>query len=93
MKHEQRIQSMNNENGRSTKTCYNNHVSISVDDSDFTGTIQIIGHFGASISVDREINLPKGKKIRMTFKDNMQKDVKSAEVVWSDLSGFGAKFI
>jgi hypothetical protein len=84
---------MNSENGRSTKTCYNNDVSISVDDSDFTGTIQIMGHYGASVSVDREINLPKGKKILMTFKDNNKKDVKSAEVVWSDLSEFGAKFI
>ncbi len=84
---------MPSKNGRSTKTCFNNDVSISVDDSDFTGTIQIIGHYGASISVDRQINLPKGKKIRMTFRDNKQKDVKSAEVVWSDLSGFGAKFI
>ena len=84
---------MNSKNGRSTKKCYNTDVTFSVDDLDYTGTIQIIGHYGANISVDRQINLPKGKKISMIFTDNNQKDVKSAEVAWSDLSGFGAKFI
>ena len=93
MKHQQWTQPMNSKIGRSTKKCYNTDVTFSVDDLDYTGTIQILGHFGASVSVDKQINLPKGKKISMIFTDNNTKDVKGAVVVWSDLSGFGAKFI
>jgi len=84
---------MENEDDISTIECCSSNVTFSVDDSDYTGTILNIGHYGASVSVDGRLCLPKGKKIRMTFVDNNKQDVKRAEVVWSDLSGFGAKFI
>jgi len=84
---------MENEDDISTIDCCSSNVTFSVDDSDYSGTILTIGHYGASVSVDGTLRLPKGKKIRMTFVGNAKQDVKNAEVVWSDLSGFGAKFI
>jgi len=84
---------MENEDDISTIECCSTNVTFSVDDSNYTGTILNIGRYGASVSVDGKLCLPKGKKILITFDDNSKKDVKSAEVVWSDLSGFGAKFI
>lgn len=84
---------MENEDDISTIECCSSNVTFSVDDSDYTGTILNIGRYGVSVSVDGKHSLPKGKKVRMTFNGNSKKDVKSAKVVWSDLSGFGAKFI
>ncbi|NNL42337.1 MAG: PilZ domain-containing protein [Desulfobacterales bacterium] len=84
---------MENEEDISTIECCSSNVTFSVDDSDYTGTILNIGRYGVSVSVDGKLLLPKGKKIHMTFDDKSKKDVKSAEVAWSDLSGFGAKFI
>ena len=60
---------------------------------DYAGTIQNIGNYGASISVHIPLKISAGKKIQMTILSDNQEDVKSARVVWSDESGFGAKFI
>jgi len=84
---------MENEDDISTIECCSTNVTFSVDDSDYSGTILDIGRYGVSVSVDGKLCLTKGKRLRMTFDDNSKKDVKSAEVVWSDLSEFGAKFI
>ncbi len=77
----------------SRTTCCCNDIDFSVDEFDYNGTLQIIGHYGASVKINRQLDLPKGKKIRMTIMDNSHKEVKNAEVVWSDVSEFGVKFI
>ena len=66
---------------------------FSVDDHDYAGTIQNMGNYGASVSVTKPLKIPEGKKIRITILSDNQEDVRSAEVVWSDESGFGAKFV
>jgi hypothetical protein len=76
-----------------TMICYNRNVTFSVDDTVYAGIIQIIGNYGTTISVRNPLNLSKGKKIWINMLSQKQKEVKSAEIVWSDESGFGAKFL
>ena len=73
--------------------CYNRDVTFSVDDTVYAGRIQLISNYGATISARNPLNLSKGKRIWINILSQKQKEVKSAEVVWSDESGFGAKFL
>ena len=73
--------------------CYNRDVTFLVDGTIYAGTIQNIGNYGLTISPRNPITIPEGKKIRINILSQNQKDVKSAEIVYSDESGFGAKFI
>jgi hypothetical protein len=68
-------------------------VTFSVDGNDYVGTIQNMGHYGASVSVNKSLKIPEGKKIRISILNDNQEEMKIAEVVWSDETGFGAKFI
>ena len=76
-----------------TMICYNRNVTFLVDDTVYAGIIQIIGNYGTTISARNPLNLSKGKKIWINILSQKQKEVKSAEIVWSDESGFGAKFL
>ena len=76
-----------------TTICYNRNVTFSVDDTVYAGIIQIIGNYGTTISARNPLNLSKGKKIWINILSQKHKEVKSAEIVWSDESGFGAKFL
>jgi len=76
-----------------TTICYNRNVTFLVDDTVYAGIIQIIGNYGTTISARNLLNLSKGKKIWINILFQKQKEVKSAEIVWSDESGFGAKFL
>ena len=73
--------------------CYNRDVTFFVDDTIYAGTIQNIGNYGVTIFPKNPINIPEGKKIRINILSQNKKDVKSAEIVYSDESSFGAKFI
>ena len=84
---------MKNKRKTSKKTCCNRDVTFSVNDTDYAGTIQNIGNYGASVLTNNPLKIPEGKKIHMSILNNNQEDMKSAEIVWSDESGFGAKFI
>ena len=75
------------------RTICNRDVTFSVDGDVYAGTIQNMGNYGASVSADKPHNIPEGKKIRMTILCDNQEEVKSAEIVWSEESEFGAKFI
>jgi hypothetical protein len=55
--------------------------------------IQAIRDYGVLISVRNLINIPDGKRIWINVLSQNQIDVKSAEVVYSDESGFRAKFV
>jgi hypothetical protein len=72
--------------------CYNRDVTFSVDNTVYAGTIQNIGHYGATISANNPLNIPEVKKIRINILSQNQKEVKSAEIFWSEESSFGAKF-
>ena len=84
---------MNNKKITAKMICCNRDVTFSVDDNDYVGTIQNIGNYGVSVLANIQLKIPEGKKIRMSILNNNQEDMKSAEIVWSDESGFGAKFI
>ena len=84
---------MKNFRESATMICYNRDVTFSVDDTTYAGIIQIMSNYGATISARNPLNLSKGKKIWINMLSQKQKEVKSAEVVWSDESGFGAKFL
>ena len=84
---------MKNIRKSATTICYNRDVTFSVDDTVYAGTIQIISNYGATISARNPLNLSKGKRIWINMLSQKQKEVKSAEVVWFDESGFGAKFL
>lgn len=84
---------MKNIRKSATAICYNRNVTFSVDDTVYAGTIQLISSYGATISATNPLNLSKGKRIWINIFSQKQKEVKSAEVVWSDESGFGAKFL
>jgi hypothetical protein len=73
--------------------CYKREVTYLVDDVVYFGTIQYIGNFGASISVRKPFNIPKGKKICVNMLSQNQIEEKQAEVAWTDESSFGAKFV
>jgi hypothetical protein len=73
--------------------CYNRDVTFLVDDAIYAGTIQNVGNYGVAISARSPIKIPEGKKIWINMLSQNQKDVKSAEIIYSDESGFGAKFI
>lgn len=76
-----------------TRTICNRKVSFSVDGNVYTGTVHNMGNYGASVSADKPRNIPEGKKIRMTIMCDDREEVKRAEIVWSEESEFGAKFI
>jgi hypothetical protein len=84
---------MKNIRKSATTICYNRDVTFSVDDTVYAGTIQIISNYGATISARNPLNLSKGKRIWINMLSQKQKEVKIAEVVWSDESGFEAKFL
>lgn len=84
---------MKNIRKSATAICYNRDVTFSVDDTVYAGTIQLISSYGATISARNPFNLSKGKRIWINILSQKQKEVKSAEIVWSDESGFGAKFL
>ncbi|MBT8351758.1 MAG: hypothetical protein KJO26_11075 [Deltaproteobacteria bacterium] len=73
--------------------CYNRDITFSVDDTVYAGKIQLKSNYGATISARNPLNLSKGKRIWINILSQKQKEVKSAEVVWFDESGFGAKFL
>ena len=73
--------------------CYNRDVTFLVDDTSYAGTIQSISNYGLTISPRNPISIPEGKKIRLNILSQDKKDLKSAEIVYSDESSFGAKFI
>jgi hypothetical protein len=76
-----------------TRTVCNREVTFSVDGDVYAGTVQNMGNYGASVSAAKPGNIPEGKKIRMTIFCDNQEEVKSAQIVWSEESEFGAKFI
>jgi hypothetical protein len=84
---------MKNIRKAATTICYNRNVTFSVDDAVYAGIIQILGNYGTTIFARNPRNLSKGKKIWINMLSQKQKEVKSAEIVWSDESGFGAKFL
>ena len=84
---------MKNLRKSATTICYNRDVTFSVDNRVYAGTIQIISNYGATISARNPLNLSKGKRIWINILSKKQKEVRSAEVAWSDESGFGAKFL
>ena len=84
---------MKNKNIAAKTICCNKDVTFVLDDTVYAGTIQNIGNYGASVSTNNQLKVSEGKKIRMTILFDSQEDVKNAEVVWSDETGFGAKFI
>ena len=73
--------------------CFNRDVTFLIDETIYSGTIQDMGNYGVTISARNLINIPNGKRIRINVLSRNQIDVKSAEIVYSDKSGFGAKFI
>jgi hypothetical protein len=83
---------MKNKRNSTRPLCCIRDVTFSVNDNIYTGTIQNMGHYGASVISDKPVKISEGKKIRISILDDNQEEVKNAEVVWSDESGFGAKF-
>jgi hypothetical protein len=84
---------MNSEKIIAKMICCNRDITFSVDNNDYAGTIQSIGNYGVSVLANLPLKIPEGKKIRMSILNNNHEDLKSAEIVWSDESGFGAKFL
>jgi hypothetical protein len=52
-----------------------------------------MSNYGAVVLANEPIHISEGKKIRLSIACDGREDILDAEVVWSDASGFGAKFI
>ena len=73
--------------------CYSRNVTYYVDKIVYFGTIQNLGNYGATIAASNPINIPKGKKICIKMLCENEVEIKYAEIAYTEVSSFGAKFV
>ena len=76
-----------------SRNIYQRKVVFSIEAVDYEGTIDNISIGGVHVMTDRPIKMEAGDNLTITLVDaDINKDVKTARIIWADDSGFGAKF-
>jgi hypothetical protein len=80
-------------NRKHKRNIFNRQVAFSVAAVDYMGTIDNISPEGVHVITETPVKIKEGEAINITVAyADMQKDIKEAEIIWADDSGFGAKF-
>jgi len=80
-------------NRKHKRNIFNRIVTFSVEDVDYTGTIDNISPGGVHVITDTPLKIKEGEDIIITLAHaDMEKDIREAKILWADDSGFGAKF-
>lgn len=81
------------ENEPSKRTLCSLETVFSYGRKSFTGRIENMSNSGAVVVTDQPVRMPEGENIHMTIDCDGREDVLKAQVIWSDDSAFGAKFL
>ena len=80
-------------NRKHKRNIYNRKVTFSFAAVDYVGTIDNISPEGVHVITDTPVKIKEGEAIHITLAyADKEKDIKEAEIIWADDSGFGAKF-
>jgi PilZ domain-containing protein len=82
-----------NDNRFNGRTVCKRIVTFHVGTARYTGAIQNMSNYGASIQTQTPDHVEKGTTIRIAMSCDDQKDIREARVVWSEAGAFGAKFL
>ena len=81
------------DNRYSSRTVCKRNVTFHVGEETYTGAIENMSNYGASILAKTSGCLKKGTAIRIALSCDDQVNTREASVVWSEEGAFGAKFI
>lgn len=76
-----------------SRTVCKRDVTFLVGERTYSGAIENMSNYGASIMVKTPGCVKKGETIRLAILCDDQEDKRDASVVWSEEGSFGAKFI